>query len=201
MRNVSKSSHEAAPSRLKMMVFAIGLSMVIVSYQNCGKVNSDGSMNTKTASPSHVSFQFDLNTSNQLGLIKNSNDGYGPYLYNVNLSTGVVEKRYYEIDPNDPANHVLGTFCLDDITKQHLQDVVNASTVCLYEISVPEGTMCTQEYAYPHTVVQSDGSTYKLGEKSSGCPPKIYDICENKIENYRTAVDAILSEVETMGCN
>jgi hypothetical protein len=192
----------SAPSKLKILIFGILLSFVIVSYQNCAKLQREGSYSINNSSQnSTVTFLFGLDQLNSLSLLKMTNDGYGPYVYNVNASTGVVEKRYYEIDPNDPANQVLGTFCLSDEMKDQLRDMMNSVSVCLYQNEVAPGEMCTQEYRYPHTLVQQTGSTYKLGEASSGCPPTSYDICENQIDNYRQFVNQFLSRVETQSCN
>lgn len=195
MKMSSRNEVSGAPSKLKMLVTAIGLSFIIISYQNCGQPNRQDSSATK------ISIQTNLSALNQIDLIKEGNTDKGPYDYSVNLVSGVVEKFYLEIPREHPDNQNLGTFCLDENSKELLKNTITASVICSYTSHVPPGTVCTAQYAYPHSIVHSGGYTLNLGEKRNGCPGEYFDICQNQLNNYLSVRQSILDNIENMSCH
>lgn len=198
------SKNEAQKS--KVIATGIAISIALVAFQNCGKVNKVGPESVNHAAEQKPAIH-ELNSSDSLVLLANGEEGFGLFAYDVNVASGEVTRTMYEVPKEDPANKPV-KLCLSEEKRLKLEQEMNESSVCFFSNKGGSDRACIQIYRYPYAIIQESragirdvvGNTYKLGENSSACAD-FYDICTDNREDFIGAVAEAVAGLDSSTCD
>lgn len=172
-----------------MILFGILFSFATLSFQNCGQVK----LSTPDGSSSNVTVIGKLSNSQAfaaIGHLDPRDPGHGPLLYDIQ-ENGHVDVYFYEA-PDQP---VTGSCTLTADHLAQLTAYVARSSICYYEPTSAPGTICTMEYGYPYARVESEGITYKLGERTSGCSDT-FELCGEDRYPFRAFLNTVIQDLD-----
>jgi hypothetical protein len=195
MTNLFRQSKNPT-QKLKYILGGVVVSIILMGYQNCGKVSMDPS--SQDTAQEQKPALMDLDGVNNITLLK-ANENLDMVSYDVEISTGHVVGRLYDVPANDPAN-VASHLCLSDAKRAELEDALKKASVCYFKAS-SEHLSCTLEYKYPYAVVKDNsGNSYRVGENAKICFDH-FDICLDHKDELLAAIQDILADIDTASCN
>lgn len=186
------SKNEA--QKTKLILGGVVVSIMLMAYQNCGKVGSNDSVHTSIEQKPALMAVAD---SSEITLLKN-NENFEINAYDVNIVSGVVERTLYEVPQEDPSNAPV-LLCLSNEQRQALENAIQSAKVCYYKTASPDSA-CTQQYIYPYAIVSGQNRIYKLGENAKPCND-FFDLCKDTREEFLSVINAILANIDQATCN
>lgn len=189
MTNLFRPSKNEA-QKSKLILGGIVASLILMGYQNCGKVtsstSSDGSIEQKPAVASLDDVEsLTLLSVKDMGLV---------YTYDVNVGTGRVIRTPMDVPPNDPA-YEDALLCLSAEQRAELEVLLQKSKVCFYQRPENSDRVCSMQYVFPYAQIKQ----IDLGV-TNGCSD-YHDICSDYRDEFRSAVLEILATIDLSSCN
>lgn len=165
------------------LAFAVGSVMILLfAFQNCGR--SD--MLTSVGLEAGVTYN-KVEASQFRTVVMN--DFYRNRSLDVDVDSGVVLTSDNQ------------RFCLGQLDRQQLQDILRLAQVCepLNKPARPD-MVCTMIYKLPYAELRSSSQVYKLGEKRDGCDVPV-DLCGESALEFKMFIDGVMSRIEGMSCS
>lgn len=173
--------------KLKMATTAASAVVLMVAFQNCGRSDLlSAAANSAISGEANVDYnKIQAKQFHEIVI----NDGLNARSFDLDIDSGVAmsldNKRY----------------CLDDLDRQQIQDILSLAEVCEpMNKPINPDLVCSMIYKFPYAELRSSGQAYKLGESRDGCDIPV-DLCGDGAAELKSYIGGLLARIDSLACN
>ena len=176
---------------MKKWTWAITITLLILSFQNCQKSNLVTNDNGSTPTPAE--FQKSLASVYPTLQLWDYQQGF---TYDININSGRIEV-YSSFGNNRETD-----LCLTDALKNQVQNLISGAQICVPDIPAEQfvGKECSMSYEYPYAILVNGADTVRLGEKTNGCDVPTNLCGDQQAQALKDFSQTVLSSVAQLPC-